>query len=91
MYSSLEEEDELPEWVRSEKEQFSAYRDKDGDGFLDKDEVSAEHAIIFSVIFSFERVYFFAFVGTRMDFTARLRSSRSRSSSSCLRSRRRWR
>lgn len=29
-----------PEWVKNEKEQFSQYRDKDGDGFMDKEEVS---------------------------------------------------
>lgn len=42
MYHSLEDEDESPEWVRNEKEQFSTHRDKNGDGFLDKDEVSVE-------------------------------------------------
>lgn len=33
-------EDE-PEWVKNEKEQFSMYRDKDGDGYLGFDEVKA--------------------------------------------------
>ena len=28
-----------PEWVKNEKEQFSMYRDKDGDGVLDFEEV----------------------------------------------------
>ncbi|KAL0113413.1 hypothetical protein PUN28_012520 [Cardiocondyla obscurior] len=34
-----EGEEEEPEWVKNEKEQFSLYRDKDGDGFLNADEV----------------------------------------------------
>ncbi|XP_054263057.1 calumenin isoform X2 [Macrosteles quadrilineatus] len=38
MYRGSEGEDE-PEWVQNEKEQFSQYRDKDGDGFMDADEV----------------------------------------------------
>ncbi|KAL1506394.1 hypothetical protein ABEB36_005765 [Hypothenemus hampei] len=38
MYKS-EEGDEEPEWVKSEKEQFTIYRDKNGDGFMDEDEV----------------------------------------------------
>ncbi|KYN06652.1 PREDICTED: calumenin-B [Cyphomyrmex costatus] len=38
MYRGEEGEDE-PEWVKNEKEQFSLYRDKDGDGFLNADEV----------------------------------------------------
>lgn len=33
------EGDEEPEWVKNEKEQFSSYRDKDGDGFMDNEEV----------------------------------------------------
>lgn len=40
MYPSVENEKEMPEWVRNEKEQFAAYRDKDGDGFMDVKEVS---------------------------------------------------
>jgi hypothetical protein len=28
-----------PEWVKSEREQFSTYRDKNGDGLMDSDEV----------------------------------------------------
>ncbi|CAH0386853.1 unnamed protein product [Bemisia tabaci] len=39
MYRGLEESLEEPDWVRSEKEQFSLYRDKDGDGFMDQEEV----------------------------------------------------
>lgn len=40
MYTSGGEEEEEPEWVKNEKEQFSSYRDKNGDGFLDSEEVS---------------------------------------------------
>lgn len=39
MYKGTEGEEE-PEWVKNEKEQFSLYRDKDGDGFLNADEVN---------------------------------------------------
>lgn len=38
MYRENADEEE-PEWVKNEKEQFSLYRDKDGDGFLNADEV----------------------------------------------------
>ncbi|CAL7935151.1 unnamed protein product [Xylocopa violacea] len=38
MYDGAEGEEE-PEWVKNEKEQFSMYRDKDGNGFLDFDEI----------------------------------------------------
>ncbi|XP_033322402.1 calumenin B scf [Megalopta genalis] len=38
MYDGAEGEEE-PEWVKNEKEQFSMYRDKNGDGFLDSEEV----------------------------------------------------
>jgi len=38
LYRGSEDEEE-PEWVKNEKEQFSLYRDKDGDGFLNADEV----------------------------------------------------
>lgn len=41
MYPSLENEKEMPEWVRNEKEQFAAYRDKDGNGFMDVKEVNS--------------------------------------------------
>lgn len=37
MYSGSEEDE--PDWVKTEKEQFAAFRDKDGDGFMDKNEV----------------------------------------------------
>ena len=38
MYSEEERKKnaEEPEWLKSEKEQFGKYRDKNGDGFLDK-------------------------------------------------------
>lgn len=39
MYDGAEGEEE-PEWVKNEKEQFSMYRDKDGDGFLNFEEVT---------------------------------------------------
>ncbi|XP_037070428.1 calumenin-B-like [Pollicipes pollicipes] len=32
---------EEPDWVQKEREQFKSYRDKDGNGYLDKEEVSA--------------------------------------------------
>lgn len=32
-------EDEEPDWVGNEREQFSIYRDKDNDGFMNEDEV----------------------------------------------------
>ncbi|XP_029038822.1 calumenin-B [Osmia bicornis bicornis] len=38
MFEGPEGEEE-PEWVKNEKEQFSMYRDKDGDGFLNFEEV----------------------------------------------------
>ncbi|XP_044749529.1 calumenin [Coccinella septempunctata] len=34
-----EDDEEEPDWVKSEREQFDTYRDKDGDGFLDVEEV----------------------------------------------------
>lgn len=38
MYTGAEGEEE-PEWVKNEKEQFSMFRDKDGNGLLDFEEV----------------------------------------------------
>ncbi|CAG9857216.1 unnamed protein product [Phyllotreta striolata] len=38
MYRGDENEEE-PDWVKSEREQFNTYRDKDGDGFMDEEEV----------------------------------------------------
>lgn len=32
-------DEEEPEWVKNEREQFSTYRDKDGDGYMDAEEV----------------------------------------------------
>ena len=38
--NGVNSEDETePHWVTSEREQFGAYRDKDKDGFMDRDEV----------------------------------------------------
>ena len=34
-----EKDEEEPEWVKSEREQFSRYRDLNQDGFMDRDEV----------------------------------------------------
>lgn len=39
MYNAKEGE-EPPEWVKNEQEQFATHRDKDGDGFLNKEEVN---------------------------------------------------
>ncbi|XP_063978798.1 calumenin [Diachasmimorpha longicaudata] len=33
------DDDEEPEWVKNEKEQFTGFRDKDKDGFMDSEEV----------------------------------------------------
>lgn len=38
MYKGEEAEEE-PDWVKNEREQFSTYRDKDGDGFMDNEEI----------------------------------------------------
>ena len=35
------EKEAEPEWVKSEKEQFKDYRDKNKDGKMDKEEVAA--------------------------------------------------
>lgn len=32
-------EDEEPDWVGNEREQFSVYRDKDNDGFMNEEEI----------------------------------------------------
>lgn len=37
MYSGSEEDE--PDWVKNEREQFALYRDKDNDGVMDKSEV----------------------------------------------------
>ena len=38
MYKGEEGEDP-PEWVKNEEEQFSRHRDKDGDGYMNHEEV----------------------------------------------------
>lgn len=38
MYQMQPDEEE-PEWVKGEREQFATYRDKDGDGYMDAEEV----------------------------------------------------
>lgn len=40
MYRSEEGEEE-PDWVKSEREQFNVYRDKNGDGFMDEEEMKS--------------------------------------------------
>ena len=48
-----EEGEELPEWVKNEQENFQLHRDKDGDGFMDNDEViKIFYFEIFSLTFS---------------------------------------
>jgi len=39
MYTSKEEGDEEPDWVKDERSQFLSQRDKNGDGMMDRDEV----------------------------------------------------
>ena len=39
MYTASEPDEEEPEWVTSERESFTKFRDVDGDGFLDREEV----------------------------------------------------
>lgn len=52
MYTGAEGEEE-PEWVKNEKEQFSMFRDKDGNGLLDFEEVIMQfNVLILSVIFA---------------------------------------
>merc|ERR1712080_279224 len=41
MYHADSDDDLEPDWVTSEKEQFKEYRDKNGDGFMDAEEVKA--------------------------------------------------
>lgn len=61
MYKGNEGEEE-PEWVKNEKEQFSLYRDKDGDGFLNADEVSWVYTYILYILYiysiHFQILYF---------------------------------
>lgn len=49
MYRGSEDEEE-PEWVKNEKEQFSLYRDKDGDGFLNADEVGYSDIFLYIIV-----------------------------------------
>ena len=39
MWSSKEDNDEEPDWVKEERNQFSSFRDKNDDGFMDRKEV----------------------------------------------------
>ncbi|XP_059610497.1 calumenin [Phlebotomus argentipes] len=39
MYRASEDGEEEPEWVKNERDTFAKYRDKDGDGFLNSEEV----------------------------------------------------
>ena len=39
MYDTEDEEEELPEWVNEERDDFNNVRDKNGDGVLDREEV----------------------------------------------------
>lgn len=39
-HEEIEEGDEMPEWVQNENIQFKTYRDKDGDGFMNDQEVN---------------------------------------------------
>lgn len=60
-----EEGEEEPEWVKNEKEQFSLYRDKNGDGFLNADEVinrSLYHCWIKMYIQNIEEDYIFELI-----------------------------
>ncbi|XP_065359331.1 calumenin-B [Calliphora vicina] len=41
MYTAPEEGEEEPEWIISERETFAKFRDVDGDGFLNREEVRA--------------------------------------------------
>lgn len=38
-HQNIEDGEDLPDWVKSERDQFTSYRDKNGDGFMDADEV----------------------------------------------------
>ena len=39
LYTSDSTEDNVPDWVIREREQFKSFRDKNGDGFMDREEV----------------------------------------------------
>lgn len=38
-HQSTDGGEELPDWVKNERDQFKNYRDKNGDGFMDVEEV----------------------------------------------------
>jgi len=39
MWTSKDDADEEPDWIKEERNQFSSYRDKNNDGMMDRDEV----------------------------------------------------
>ncbi|XP_067132074.1 calumenin-A-like [Centruroides vittatus] len=39
MFGGAENPDDEPDWVKNEREQFTNYRDKDKDGYLDREEI----------------------------------------------------
>jgi len=39
MWTQKDEADEEPDWVKEERNQFSSFRDKNNDGFMDREEV----------------------------------------------------
>jgi len=39
MWTQHGDADEEPDWVKEERNQFASYRDKNGDGFMDRAEV----------------------------------------------------
>jgi len=39
MWTSKDDGDEEPDWIKEERNQFSSYRDKNNDGVMDRDEV----------------------------------------------------
>lgn len=41
MYTPADQGEEEPEWIKSEREVFAKFRDTNGDGFLDREEVRA--------------------------------------------------
>lgn len=45
--------EEIPEWVKNEQEHFSIHRDKDGDGFMDNEEVIESFSLKYYLKFSF--------------------------------------
>ena len=40
MYHAQENNEEEPDWVKSEREQFNDFRDHDKDGYMDLEEVN---------------------------------------------------